>query len=165
MAKEKFDRSKPHVNVGTIGHIDHGKTTLTAAITKVLQKHDSSVSFRSFEKIYKAPEAKAPRILRAGFWKSATITGFYEAEAQAPRIHPTAARRAIRPIRASMRPRRKRPGYSHDTTRCRPRQILGIFEHLQFDVEISTEPSLPMSSPCQIAQETQTSTRNRAGSV
>ena len=40
MAKEKFDRSKPHVNVGTIGHIDHGKTTLTAAITKVLQKHN-----------------------------------------------------------------------------------------------------------------------------
>ena len=38
MAKEKFDRSKPHVNVGTIGHIDHGKTTLTAAITKVLSK-------------------------------------------------------------------------------------------------------------------------------
>ena len=40
MAKEKFDRSKPHVNVGTIGHIDHGKTTLTAAITKVLAKHN-----------------------------------------------------------------------------------------------------------------------------
>ena len=40
MAKEKFDRSKPHVNVGTIGHIDHGKTTLTAAITKVLSKHN-----------------------------------------------------------------------------------------------------------------------------
>ncbi len=40
MGKEKFDRSKPHVNVGTIGHIDHGKTTLTAAITKVLSKHN-----------------------------------------------------------------------------------------------------------------------------
>ncbi len=40
MAKEKFDRNKPHCNVGTIGHIDHGKTTLTAAITKVLQKHN-----------------------------------------------------------------------------------------------------------------------------
>ena len=40
MAKEKFDRSKPHVNIGTIGHIDHGKTTLTAAITKVLAKHN-----------------------------------------------------------------------------------------------------------------------------
>ena len=59
MAKEKFDRSKPHVNVGTIGHIDHGKTTLTAAITKVLQKHDSSVSFRSFDSIDNAPEEKA----------------------------------------------------------------------------------------------------------
>ena len=43
MAKEKFDRSKPHVNVGTIGHIDHGKTTLTAAITKTLAKHNPKV--------------------------------------------------------------------------------------------------------------------------
>jgi len=59
MAKEKFDRSKPHVNIGTIGHIDHGKTTLTAAITKVLQKHDPSVSFRSFDSIDNAPEEKA----------------------------------------------------------------------------------------------------------
>ena len=40
MAKEKFDRSKPHMNIGTIGHIDHGKTTLTAAITKVLAKEN-----------------------------------------------------------------------------------------------------------------------------
>ena len=59
MAKEKFDRSKPHVNVGTIGHIDHGKTTLTAAITKVLQKNDASVAFRSFDSIDNAPEEKA----------------------------------------------------------------------------------------------------------
>ena len=44
MAKEKFDRNKPHCNVGTIGHIDHGKTTLTAAITKVLQKHNPKIS-------------------------------------------------------------------------------------------------------------------------
>ncbi len=47
MAKEKFDRNKPHCNVGTIGHIDHGKTTLTAAITKVLQKHNPKIVFRS----------------------------------------------------------------------------------------------------------------------
>ena len=59
MAKEKFDRSMPHVNVGTIGHIDHGKTTLTAAITKVLRKYDSSVAFRSFDSIDNAPEEKA----------------------------------------------------------------------------------------------------------
>ncbi len=59
MAKEKFDRSKPHVNIGTIGHIDHGKTTLTAAITKVLQKNDPTVSFRSFDSIDNAPEEKA----------------------------------------------------------------------------------------------------------
>ncbi|HEY7679900.1 MAG TPA: GTP-binding protein, partial [Terriglobia bacterium] len=51
MAKEKFDRSKPHVNIGTIGHIDHGKTTLTSAITKVLAKKDPKVQFRSFDSI------------------------------------------------------------------------------------------------------------------
>ena len=47
MGKEKFDRTKPHVNVGTIGHVDHGKTTLTAAITKVLAKHNPKIPFRS----------------------------------------------------------------------------------------------------------------------
>jgi elongation factor Tu len=59
MAKEKFDRTKPHVNVGTIGHIDHGKTTLTAAITKVLGKNNPKVKFRSFDSIDNAPEEKA----------------------------------------------------------------------------------------------------------
>src|SRR3979490_1440821 len=58
MAKEKFDRSKPHVNVGTIGHIDHGKTTLTAAITKVLSKHNPNNKFRSFDTIDNAPEER-----------------------------------------------------------------------------------------------------------
>ncbi len=58
MGKEKFDRSKPHVNVGTIGHIDHGKTTLTAAITKVLQKHNPKNQFRSFDSIDNAPEER-----------------------------------------------------------------------------------------------------------
>src|SRR5438477_99803 len=59
MAKEKFELNKPHVNVGTIGHIDHGKTTLTAAITKVLQKHNPKIQFRSFDSIDNAPEEKA----------------------------------------------------------------------------------------------------------
>ena len=59
MAKEKFDRTKPHVNVGTIGHIDHGKTTLTAAITKVLSKHNPKIKVRSFDSIDNAPEEKA----------------------------------------------------------------------------------------------------------
>jgi elongation factor Tu len=59
MAKEKFDRSKPHVNIGTIGHIDHGKTTLTAAITRVLGKSNPKVKFRSFDSIDNAPEEKA----------------------------------------------------------------------------------------------------------
>ena len=58
MAKEKFERSKPHVNIGTIGHIDHGKTTLTAAITKVLAKSNPKVHFRAFDSIDNAPEER-----------------------------------------------------------------------------------------------------------
>ncbi len=58
MAKAKFDRTKPHLNVGTMGHIDHGKTTLTAAITKVLHDADPTVSFTPFDQIDKAPEEK-----------------------------------------------------------------------------------------------------------
>jgi elongation factor Tu len=58
MAKEKFDRTKPHVNVGTIGHVDHGKTTLTAAITKVLHQKNPKVSFRPFDSIDNAPEER-----------------------------------------------------------------------------------------------------------
>src|SRR5438128_5430355 len=59
MSKEKFDRSKPHVNSGTIGHADHGKTTLTAAITRVLGKTNPKVQFVAFDQIDKAPEEKA----------------------------------------------------------------------------------------------------------
>jgi elongation factor Tu len=59
MAKKKFERSKPHVNVGTMGHIDHGKTTLTAAITKVLSEANPDVAFTPFDQIDKAPEEKA----------------------------------------------------------------------------------------------------------
>jgi elongation factor Tu len=60
MAKQKFERTKPHVNVGTIGHVDHGKTTLTAAITKVLSMTEGSTAkFTSFDEIDKAPEEKA----------------------------------------------------------------------------------------------------------
>jgi elongation factor Tu len=58
MAKEKFDRSKPHLNIGTIGHIDHGKTTLTAAITKVLALKKQA-EFRAYDQIDSAPEEKA----------------------------------------------------------------------------------------------------------
>ena len=58
MAKEKFDRSKPHVNVGTIGHVDHGKTTLTAAITMTLAAGDSKIEVRSFDSIDNAPEER-----------------------------------------------------------------------------------------------------------
>src|ERR1700704_760726 len=59
MAKEKFERTKPHLNIGTIGHIDHGKTTLTAAITKVLHDQNPKNSFTAFDQIDKAPEEKA----------------------------------------------------------------------------------------------------------
>jgi len=59
MAKEKFDRTKPHVNVGTIGHVDHGKTSLTAAITMTLAKNNPKVTVRSFDSIDNAPEEKA----------------------------------------------------------------------------------------------------------
>ncbi len=58
MAKKKFERTKPHVNVGTIGHIDHGKTTLTAAITKVLAKASSANKYVAFDQIDKAPEER-----------------------------------------------------------------------------------------------------------
>src|SRR5213592_2287017 len=58
MAKKKFERTKPHVNVGTIGHIDHGKTTLTAAITKVLAKASASNKYVAFDQIDKAPEER-----------------------------------------------------------------------------------------------------------
>jgi elongation factor Tu len=59
MAKQKFERNKPHLNVGTMGHIDHGKTTLTAAITKVLHDKNPNIAIQAFEDIDKAPEEKA----------------------------------------------------------------------------------------------------------
>ena len=58
MAKEKFERNKPHCNIGTIGHVDHGKTTLTAAITKVLAEAGGA-DYTAYDQIDKAPEEKA----------------------------------------------------------------------------------------------------------
>ena len=62
MAKEKFDRSKPHVNIGTIGHVDHGKTTLTAAITKRLAEKGQA-KFEDYADIDKAPEERERGII------------------------------------------------------------------------------------------------------
>ena len=59
MAKRKFERTKPHCNVGTIGHVDHGKTTLTSAVTWVLSRQETGTEFRSFDSIDNAPEEKA----------------------------------------------------------------------------------------------------------
>ena len=59
MAKAKFERNKQHLNIGTMGHIDHGKTTLTAAITKVLAAKNPNVTATAFDMIDKAPEEKA----------------------------------------------------------------------------------------------------------
>src|SRR5574342_400588 len=58
MAKEKFDRTKPHVNIGTIGHVDHGKTSLTAAITKCLAATNPKVQFKAYDQIDNAPEER-----------------------------------------------------------------------------------------------------------
>ncbi len=59
MAKAKFERTKPHVNIGTIGHVDHGKTTLTASITKVLSLGNASIEYQAYDQIDNAPEEKA----------------------------------------------------------------------------------------------------------
>jgi elongation factor Tu len=78
MAKEKFDRSKPHVNVGTIGHVDHGKTSLTAAITMSLAKRDPKNAVRSFESIDNAPEERARGItINASHVEYSTDTRHY----------------------------------------------------------------------------------------
>ena len=59
MAKAKFEKTKPHVNIGTIGHVDHGKTTLTAAITKFLSLGDTTIDFMAYDQIDNAPEERA----------------------------------------------------------------------------------------------------------
>ena len=58
MTKEKFERTKPHCNIGTIGHVDHGKTSLTAAITKVLSEANKKNTYTAYDKIDAAPEEK-----------------------------------------------------------------------------------------------------------
>ena len=75
MSKAKFERKKPHVNVGTIGHVDHGKTTLTAAITKT-QASKKLAEFVAFDQIDKAPEEKARGSrLRRRTWSTSRTSG------------------------------------------------------------------------------------------
>ena len=85
MAKQKFDRTKPHVNVGTIGHIDHGKTTLTSAITKVLHTKLPTVAVRDFGTIDNAPEE---RERGTGFEPATTsLEGWCSATELPPPVH------------------------------------------------------------------------------
>jgi translation elongation factor EF-Tu-like GTPase len=75
MAKEKFARTKPHVNVGTIGHVDHGKTTLTAALTKVMAEKFGG-EFTAYDQIDKAPEERAAASrLRRRTWSTRARSG------------------------------------------------------------------------------------------
>ena len=67
MAKEKFERTKPHCNVGTIGHVDHGKTTLTAALTKVSADKGWATKFVSYDQVAKASESPGPAATRPRF--------------------------------------------------------------------------------------------------
>src|SRR5512143_3311075 len=64
MAKEKFDRTKTHVNIGTIGHVDHGKTSLTAAITKCLASTNPKVQFKAYDQIDNAPHVEYETVNR-----------------------------------------------------------------------------------------------------
>ena len=93
MSKEKFERSKPHVNVGTIGHVDHGKTTLTAALTKVMAETYGG-TFMAYDQIDKAPEEKARGITIS--------TAHVEYQSQEP------------PLRARGLPRARRLREEHD---------------------------------------------------
>ncbi len=77
MAKEVFQRTKPHVNVGTIGHVDHGKTTLTAAMTKVMELNGLS-KFKSYDDIAKASESQGRRDRFEDFDYSDSTRGVYE---------------------------------------------------------------------------------------
>ena len=74
MAKAKFERTKPHVNVGTIGHVDHGKTTLTAAITAI-QAKKGLAQFTAYDQIDKAPEERERGITRRRTWSTSRTSG------------------------------------------------------------------------------------------
>ena len=93
MAKAKFERTKPHVNIGTIGHIDHGKTTLTAAITKVLHdKYPDLNPFTPFDEIDKAPEESVSAASRSRSRTSSTRPRRATTRTSTARVTPTTSR-------------------------------------------------------------------------
>ena len=95
MAKEKFARNKPHCNIGTIGHVDHGKTSLTAAITKVLAE-TGGATFTAYDQIDKAPEEKA-RGITISTAHITTSTPRRSPSKSPPALHSArACRRAVR---------------------------------------------------------------------
>ena len=111
MAKAKFERNKPHCNIGTIGHVDHGKTSLTAAITKVLAK-TGGATFTAYDQIDKAPEERARGITIS--------TAHVEYETKQPPLRP---RRLPRPRRLrEEHDHRRRPDGRRDPGRVRRRR-------------------------------------------
>jgi translation elongation factor EF-Tu-like GTPase len=104
MAKKKFERTKPHVNVGTIGHIDHGKTTLTAAITKVLATAQLA-KYTAFDQIDKAPEERE----HADYIKN-MITGAAQVRNPTSKGRGLVSRGWFLPVRLTSSPDQTQPG-------------------------------------------------------
>ena len=137
MAKEKFERNKPHVNVGTIGHIDHGKTTLTAAITKVLAEKYGGQA-RSFEEIDNAPEEKERGITIA--------TSHVEYETREPSLRP----------RRLPRSRRLREEHDHRRRADGRRDPRGLRRRRPHAADARAHPARPPGRACPTSSSSST---------